>query len=698
MKILKINALGAALITGAVAFAGAVSVSAAAEEKSAEKENKATAKFSSMGELPIPFEDLFRPAAYTNIRISPDGKYFAAGKVREDGLVDGVIIERRTMSVVSTMQMAGAMGVQGIRWANKERVLFQFSFKSATSEGIGGSGIAGMNVDGSRKDIVWRGTNDYGGSEGGSLSGKIDDEHYRVTVSPSGSSTNFPYQYVYKLNIYTSKTSRIARSPIRAGSPIFNKDKEITHWVGRLPDSFKHVVVATANDNGDWDETVYDESKGVFTPVGWVRGSKEWMWYTDTLEAPTKGLYKVNVETGEKKLVYRHPNVDYDTVFFDDDGSPWGAVINYDYPQVIYIDEDNHYAQTHKRLQGTFPNHYIQIVNRTSDGNEWVVHVRDDRSQGTYYLYNQFDGALKHLANQAEWIDPTNVPATHPIRFSARDGLEINGYITLPVNKPAKKLPLIVLPHGGPHGPRDFWGYNRERILLANAGFAVMNVNYRGSGGYGRDFEYDWYGHWGTEMQDDLTDATYWAIQSGIADEDRICIYGASYGGYAALQGLVREPDLYQCGIGYVGVYDMSLFKTHGDIPIRKAGRDYLAAATGTDPEVHRQRSPAKNAERIKAPVFLIQGERDTRVPIEHFWAMRDALLAQDHELETLVAPRAAHGAREDDSTKEIACRMIDFFNRHIGDATTRKAAADDCVPEGAIGLDYVDYREVPRG
>ena len=691
MKILKIAA--AALVFGAVAFTGLQGAQAEENKNSDDVGTYAV----SLGEMPVPMEDLFLPVAYTNIRISPDGRHFAAGKVREDGLTDGVIIDRRTMGIKSTLEMDGSVGVSDIQWANKERVLFSFSMKSATSEGAGSGSIAAMNVDGSRKEVIWTGTGDYGGNESATLQGKIDDKHYRVVVYPSGSGLNFPLQYIYKLNIYTGKNTRIARSPIRLAKPIFNKDGDITHWVGRLPDSFDHTVVATKKDDGDWDENVYHNAKGMFAPVAWTR-EDDWMWYTDTIESPTKGLYKVNVKTGEKELVYRHPKVDYDATYSDDDGNPWGAMINYDYPQVVYIDEDNHYAKTHKRLQGTFPNKVIKILNRTSDGNEWVVHIGDDRHPGSYYVYNQFDGALKFLANQAEWIDPANIPATHPVRFNARDGVEINGYITLPVNKEAKDLPLIILPHGGPHGPRDYWGYNKERVVFANAGYAVMHVNYRGSGGYGREFLFGGYGKWGREMQDDLTDATYWAIQAGIADPDRVCIYGASYGGYAAMMGITKEPDLYKCGIGYVGVYDLNIFMTEGDIPLRKAGRTYLEAAVGTDAEERARRSPAANTDRIKAPVFLIQGQRDVRVHWAHYEAMRDALEQQEHPLETLVAPRAAHGAREQDSQKVIYCRMIDFFDRHIGDGKPTDTPATDCVPKNAIGLEYKYYDGVKRG
>ena len=641
----------------------------------------------------VPLEQLFKGVAYTNLRISPDGKHLAAGKVRENGEIEAFIIERKTMDVVTSMSFDGRYGVGKVQWANNERVLFEINYDSALSEGSAGTGmIAGMNIDGTHREIIWDGvTSDYNGREGGALMGKIDNEHYKVKVQPSGSGVaKFPYFYYYKLNIYTGKTERIGRSPIRMGNPISNKDGEITHWVGALPDSFNHTVILTRNDADGWDETIYDQMKGEFKPVSWDKDGQH-MFYVDTVEAPTKGLYRVDVETGEKQLIYRHPHVDYDQLLRDEDGNIWGAIVNYDYPEVVYIDADNHYAVTQKKLEATFPNQVVQIINKTADNNEWVVHVRSDVHPGKYYLYNQFDGALKFLANQAEWIDPESIPATYPYRFTARDGLEINGYITLPVGK-QKDLPLIILPHGGPHGPRDYWGYNQERIVFANAGYAVMHVNYRGSGGYGRDFMYDWYGHWGLEMQDDLTDATNWAIQQGIADADRICIYGASYGGYATLMGLVKEPDLYKCGIGYVGVYDLNLMMKVGDVSMRDSGIKYMKMALGETEEKRRAQSSTPHVNRITKPVFLVHGKRDVRAHWQHYVDMRKALLKQDHRLETLEIPRAGHGARKRESQLEIYCRMIDFFDRHIGDKKPWDPASEQCVPAGSDGLPYAYY------
>ena len=321
-----------------------------------------------------------------------------------------------------------------------------------------------------------------------------------------------------------------------------------------------------------------------------------------------------------------------------------------------------------QKLVGAFPDHSIAIESSTADGIEHVLRVHNDRDQGQFYLWNEYDGKVRHLLDPKPHLKAKDFPPTHAVKFKARDGMELVGYLTVPKHKEMKKLPLIVLPHGGPHGPRDSWGYDIEAVSFANAGYAVLKINYRGSGGYGKDFHYKWYGHWGLEMQDDLEDGVLWAAQAGIADIDRVCIYGASYGGYAALMGVVKTPDRYKCAIGYVGVYDLNIMHKTGDVSRSRAGQKYLDEALGTDPADRAARSSTPNVERIKVPVFLVHGMQDDRAHFQHYVEMRDALKNKNHRFETLLVPRAGHGAGDLASVREVSCRMIDFLDRHIGD------------------------------
>jgi dipeptidyl aminopeptidase/acylaminoacyl peptidase len=207
--------------------------------------------------------------------------------------------------------------------------------------------------------------------------------------------------------------------------------------------------------------------------------------------------------------------------------------------------------------------------------------------------------------------------AVQPVSFKARDGLTVKGYLTLPPGSDGKRLPMVVMPHGGPFGVYDQWRFEDDSQILAGAGYAVLQVNYRGSGNYGRAFRTAGARQWGGAMQDDLTDATRWAIAQGHADAGRICIYGASYGGYAALMGVAKEPGLYRCAAGYVGVYDLPTMHTHGDIQQRGSGETYLRRWIG-ERDALAAVSPNRMADKIKVPVFLAAGGEDQRAPIEH--------------------------------------------------------------------------------
>ncbi len=221
--------------------------------------------------------------------------------------------------------------------------------------------------------------------------------------------------------------------------------------------------------------------------------------------------------------------------------------------------------------------------------------------------------------------------------------------------------------HGGPYEIRDRWGFDPYVQAMATRGYGVLQVNFRGSGGYGDAFVKAGIREWGAKMQDDVTDATRWAIEQGLADPQRLCIFGGSYGGYAALEGSVTEPDLYKCAIGYVGVYDLPTMYAHGDIPRTRFGKNYLKMALGEDKKELLERSPAEHAEKIKANVMLVVGGADDRVPDDHAKKMRSALGAQGKEPEWLYDRSEGHGFYAEEHVAELFKRLIAFLDRNIG-------------------------------
>lgn len=267
-------------------------------------------------------------------------------------------------------------------------------------------------------------------------------------------------------------------------------------------------------------------------------------------------------------------------------------------------------------------------------------------------------------------LNKKEMASVKPFSFKARDGKLIHAYLTIPHGSDGKNLPMIVNPHGGPIGPRDGWAFNPEAQLLASRGYAVLQVNYRGSGGYGRAFQDAGHRQWGQGIQNDIIDATRWAIQHGHANKDRICIYGGSFGGYSSLMAPIREPGLFTCTFGYVGVYDIDMMFKKGDIPQSENGQRFLRRTHGTDAAVWAENSPARRAAEVKIPVYLAAGARDERTPPEQTELMNRALTAAGNPPEGMIIQSGEmHGYYDEKNRLNLYTKMLEFFDRHIGDS-----------------------------
>jgi dienelactone hydrolase len=319
------------------------------------------------------------------------------------------------------------------------------------------------------------------------------------------------------------------------------------------------------------------------------------------------------------------------------------------------------------KLEKTFAGCDVRIISRSDDENVSIVWVAHDREPGVYYVFDQKAGTLVQFKRSRE-IDPAQLSPRKPIQYPARDGLIIHGYLTLPLGSDGKKVPLVVHPHGGPFGVRDSWGYDTDAQFLATRGFAVLQPNYRGSGGYGRDFINKGRQQWGRAMQDDLTDGVQWAIAQGIADPARIAIYGASYGGYAALAGATLTPDLYRCAVNYVGASDLEItFHQRGEDAWRMIGDfSYQQQWVGPTREYRDATSPINLVERIKIPTLHAYGAEDPRVKIDHWTRLEPLLKKHGKDYQAIVEGRQGHGFRNQDASVSFYVALERFLNKHL--------------------------------
>jgi dipeptidyl aminopeptidase/acylaminoacyl peptidase len=333
-------------------------------------------------------------------------------------------------------------------------------------------------------------------------------------------------------------------------------------------------------------------------------------------------------------------------------------------PVYHWLKPDHETAQLYKSLHRAFSGQDVTITSTTDDGRLATVFVSSDVNPGEYYLFDTKAKKADFIRAARSWVDPAQMRPRTPIELTARDGLKLHGYLTRPAGEGPH--PMVVLPHGGPHFVRDTWGFDSEVQLMANRGFAVLQVNFRGSGGYGMDFETAGYREWGARMQDDITDATRWAIEQKAAIPDRICIMGWSYGGYAALMGVAREPELYRCAVGLAGVYDLELAMESGNIPQTRTGRSYLAKVLSDDPAELRARSPINHVQSIRAPVFLVHGKQDSQADYTQATRMKKALEQSSKSFEWMALGGEAHGVYDEASRREVYERVLSFLDQSL--------------------------------
>ena len=390
----------------------------------------------------------------------------------------------------------------------------------------------------------------------------------------------------------------------------------------------------------------------------------------DGKERDKAAIYRYDLETNTLgELVFEHDTVDVSGVVGSEVSDDIVAVTyNAEKPGRYYVDEK--WKNLLVPIENAFPDRVVSLSSVTDDEKLMVITAWNSRNPATYYLFDVDKGSLEELGSAYDWLDESNLGEMKPVTIEARDGMQLPAYLTLPPGSDGKNLPLVINPHGGPRS-RDTYGFRPDVQLMANRGYAVLQVNFRGSTGYGRAFDKAGWKRWGLEMQDDITDSVKWAVERGIADPDRVCIYGGSYGGYAAMAGITFTPDLYQCAINYVGVTDIELlFET-----MPTAWRRFEATMKKQigDPDKDaaqlRDRSPINHVEKIQVPLLMAYGLQDPRVVIDHALNLEKELKRHEIDYELIIEKKEGHGFVRFENQVDFYSRLIEFLDQHIGGA-----------------------------
>lgn len=384
------------------------------------------------------------------------------------------------------------------------------------------------------------------------------------------------------------------------------------------------------------------------------------------------GLYKYNFATRELgDLVYDNPTNDI---------SDWGTKPGSSDPTAVYYTDDRERVAwldpemkaRQEEIDGALKDRFNWIVSRNRDDSRMLVWTGSATDPGQYYLYVPDAGKMKRMGTVNETLKPKQLAPTAYVKYPARDGLEIPAYLTLPVGRPARALPLIIMPHGGPYDVRDILEFNTEVQFLANRGYAVLQPNYRGSSTYGEEFSKKGDGQWGRKMQDDLDDGMDWLAKAGTIDPKRVCIVGASYGGYAALWGATRNPERYRCGASYAGVTDLRRqLNYQTDFLISRSRKDWRQRVQGQKEFDLDSVSPLRQVARLQVPVLLLHGDADRRVLYKQSSLYADALRKAGKTFEFYTHEDEGHGFSSAKNMKDWLDRLESFLDKYnpAGDA-----------------------------
>jgi dipeptidyl aminopeptidase/acylaminoacyl peptidase len=628
---------------------------------------------------PPSIETFVRRPEAQDVRISPGGQYLAMTVPLATGKTGLVIIDRENMQLSASLRGRDQDDIGDFVWVNDTRVVASMAIRlGGRDQPIPTGELYGIDADGKRSTMLFgfRAGEMAAGSNIKAREGKrasarlvsvLPNDDKRVLISSydwltaEGDTPEYGW-----LDVYTGRFSRKGVVPLRNALVIADHEGEARlAWADTV--DIERKVLLRSGTSDEWKEFTVEGAEGsIMRPLAFARDNRHFYATFSEPQGPD-GLYRVDTQQRTRELLYRGA-ADPLGLIGTRDRRDFFAVITADGIEGSHIfDPESPDARLLRAVKASFKGQQALISNFTDDGKTALVHVYSDRNPGDIFLFDIDKMAADHVTSPRHWIDPEQMGTTQPISFKARDGLQIHGYLTLPHGSDGKNLPLVVNPHGGPFGIRDLWRFDPEVQLLASRGYAVLRVNFRGSGGYGDAFEVAGYRQWGGTMQDDLTDATRWAIAQGHADPERICIYGASYGAYAALTGAVKEPDLYQCAIGYVGVYDLRTMLTRGDIIDSNYGKNYLARTLGTDNDKLRAASPLYQLDRLKAKVMIAAGGTDERTPPIHSERLRDELAKRGIKHVWLYKRTEGHGYEKQENVIELYTQMLALLDETIG-------------------------------
>lgn len=601
----------------------------------------------------IPLEDFFRNPEKTAYSLSPNGEYFAflaPYKNRKN-----IFVQKIGSDEVQQVTKVTDRDLSGFFWISDERLIYVRDFG-----GDENYHLFSVTKDGEdEKDLT-----PFAGVRVEVIDDLEEDSEHMIV----GMNKRIPQVFdPYRLNITTGELEQIAENPGNISSWITDHNGQLR--IAIATDGVNSSILYRKTEDDEFKPVLTTNFKETIYPMYFDFDNGETVYALSNKDRDKTAVVKLNIATGEElELIYEHPEVDVSYMSYSRQRKV-PTTISYVTWKRQHEFVDPEVKALYERLERDLGKYEVVITSTNKAEDKFVVRTYSDRSLGAYYFYDKKADQLEKITEVSAWLKEEALAEMKPIQYKSRDGLVINGYLTLPQGMEHKNLPVIVNPHGGPWA-RDAWTFNPEIQFLANRGYAVLQMNFRGSTGYGRKFWEASFKEWGLKMQDDVTDGVNWLIEQGIADSNRIAIYGGSYGGYCTLAGATFTPDLYTCAIDYVGVSNLFTFMETIP-PYWEIYRQMLYEMVGnpedpTDNARLKATSPLFHVDKIKVPLLVAQGAKDPRVNQAESDQIVQALEEKGVPVEYILKENEGHGFYNEENKFEFYTKMEAFLEKHM--------------------------------
>jgi len=614
---------------------------------------------------------------YWNVRLSPDGQHLSL-LTKEDDRNMLVILDLETMKPTASVKYEenSDMEIAAAEWVSDELVRYNITRKFAMWEAPRFyPDVFVVSADGKRNERIWGVLGNYENNamqRGDVTRGfpfyladhpELDDEvliYVRSFERRDGAGRGG----IYRIDLRNGDTKEYAKVPEYTDSVWSDKDARIFVASTMDREAQRHVYIT--HNKIDWAPLAHDldHLSTEFRPFEiadnylYARAQS-----SDAIDAETH-LIRYNISTGKWEDVYEIGFASISDVAIGDDGELDRVQWIDGEPKIDVLDEDDKASKVVAAFARSYPGFNINVVSVTDDKDKMLLHVNSGAHAGEYFLFDFEARNAKFLLASRDRIDGNELNDLEDATFTASDGVRIPGWF-LPVEG-LEKPPLVVYIHGGPHGPYNAFGFNTRWHLLNEMGYAVYAPNFRGSGGYGPNFEYAGYGQWGSRMIDDMYEGVQALIDAGKVNPDRVCAFGGSYGGYGTAQSLVRHNDFYKCGVIIAGVFDLKTMMKLTDIADSYMGDDFMAQAIGDTPEKIKEFSPLQNIDKIKAPMLIHHGMVDERTPFKDAVLFVEALQEANKRFEYKWYPKEGHGNAKLENQIDEWQRIEAFFYENL--------------------------------